>query len=698
MLLSLAFLLLLLPCHSQQSTAHEKKTQAEHSHRSPLVNLSSIAKPSDASSQRTSKKEESPSPAQHPIKVLISNSWIQKDTTAHTTNSTLVQSKELDLERGSPLLLTHQINLVPGACGGCEAEFATLRERLDHLEREVSTLKENCVGAEVIVHESPTLTCSGAACFLRSDGNECPNDCSDQGRCEGGKCVCFPGFKGHDCGSDVCPSDCSGNGQCVNGQCVCDNGYSGLDCANKSCPAPSGSVHIRSRDVTESSVTLFWTQPSVQYSTYHITLKSQKEGDEMRTVNVGGRLTSFTQTGLAAGQKYKVSIKGERDGKLGPESNTEFTTAPSGSVHIQSRDVTESSVTVFWTQPSVQYSAYHITFKSQTEGDERITAKVGGRFTSFTQTGLAAGQKYTVSIRGERDGKMGPWSTTEFTTAPSGSVHIRSRDVTDSSVTLFWTQPSVQYSTYHITFKSQTEGDEMITAKVGGRLTSFTQTRLAAGRKYKVSIRGERDGKMGPESNTEFSTAPSGSVHLRSRDVTESSVTLFWTQPSVQYSTYHITFKSQRVGDEIIPANVGGRLTSFTQPGLAAGQKYKVSIKGERDGKMGPESTTEFTTAPSGSVHIRSRDVTDSSATVFWTQPSVQYNTYHITFKSQREGGEMITAKVGGRLTSFTQTRLAAGQKYKVSIRGERDGKMGPESTTEFTTGESVGKLVSWAW
>ena len=54
-----------------------------------------------------------------------------------------------------------------------------------------------------------------------------------------------------------------------------------------------------------------------------------------------------------------------------------------------------------------------------------------------------------------------------------------------------------------------------------------------------------------------------------------------------------------------------------------------------------------------------------------------------------------MAAKVGGDLTSYTQTGLAAGQKYKVSIRGERDGKLGPESTNEFTTCESTGKLGS---
>lgn len=52
----------------------------------------------------------------------------------------------------------------------------------------------------------------------------------------------------------------------------------------------------------------------------------QKEGDQQVTVQVEGRLTAFTQTGLAAGQEYIVSISGETDGRRGAESAAEFTT------------------------------------------------------------------------------------------------------------------------------------------------------------------------------------------------------------------------------------------------------------------------------------------------------------------------------------------------------------------------------------
>lgn len=90
-------------------------------------------------------------------------------------------------------------------------------------------------------------------------------ECSDRGLCdtETGRCLCFAGYEGFDCGRASCPEDCSGHGKCVldaevdstnyynNGllqyqkqywnayktqQCVCDRGWWGNDCSLRMCP------------------------------------------------------------------------------------------------------------------------------------------------------------------------------------------------------------------------------------------------------------------------------------------------------------------------------------------------------------------------------------------------------------------------------------------------------------------------------
>lgn len=52
----------------------------------------------------------------------------------------------------------------------------------------------------------------------------------------------------------------------------------------------------------------------------------QKESDQQISVQVEGSLTTFTQTGLAAGQEYTVTITGEIDGRRGTASSAEFMT------------------------------------------------------------------------------------------------------------------------------------------------------------------------------------------------------------------------------------------------------------------------------------------------------------------------------------------------------------------------------------
>lgn len=71
-----------------------------------------------------------------PIKVVISEGC----------ESGKNKEQELQLKPGAPLVMTHKISLVPGGCTGeCNSEMTALKERMARLEREMSSLKENCM-------------------------------------------------------------------------------------------------------------------------------------------------------------------------------------------------------------------------------------------------------------------------------------------------------------------------------------------------------------------------------------------------------------------------------------------------------------------------------------------------------------------------------------------------------------------------
>ncbi|XP_010794494.1 tenascin isoform X3 [Notothenia coriiceps] len=178
-----------------------------------------------------------------------------ESTDLHPTNATVVSGlpgTEHTVNGENQIVFTHRINIPRRACG-CTDGMPGLKEllsRLEMLEGEVSTLRDQCGSSQVTGKLGTKPYCNGhgnysteiCGCICEPGWKppncsepECPNDCHDRGLCVGGKCVCFKGFTGKDCALDDCPVDCGTYGQCVGGECICSYGYYGEDCSQTKC-------------------------------------------------------------------------------------------------------------------------------------------------------------------------------------------------------------------------------------------------------------------------------------------------------------------------------------------------------------------------------------------------------------------------------------------------------------------------------
>ncbi|TSV94885.1 Tenascin [Bagarius yarrelli] len=162
------------------------------------------------------------------------------------------------LDGENQIVFTHRINIPKQACA-CDNHMPDLKDllnRLEMLEAEVSSLREQCTsgagccGAQVTGEVTTKPYCNGhgnystetCSCMCEPgwkgsncSETDCPNFCQDQGRCVDGKCICFEGFGGEDCGTELCPVDCGEFGQCIDGACICAEGYMGEDCSMTNC-------------------------------------------------------------------------------------------------------------------------------------------------------------------------------------------------------------------------------------------------------------------------------------------------------------------------------------------------------------------------------------------------------------------------------------------------------------------------------
>ncbi|XP_060742963.1 tenascin-like isoform X1 [Tachysurus vachellii] len=600
-----------------------------------------------------------------PIKMVISEQCV--------SDPNEVQGREVDLIPGSPLVLTHRIHLVPGSASGscCQSEFGALRERIEGLEREVSDLREKCGGVDGGCCTSQQS--KGVGCTTSTD--ECLNDCSDQGRCVDGKCVCFPGFSGPDCSVPDCPGNCSKKGKCVNGKCVCDQGFTGPDCSVKTCPKNCSSHGrcVNGRCVCNTG----FTGPDCSERTCPGNCNNKG-----RCVN--GKCVC--DTGFAGPDCSERSCPGNCNNKgrcvngkcvcdtgfTGPDCSER--SCP-GNCNNKGRCVNGKCVcdTGFKGPDCSERSCPgNCNNKGRCVNGKCVcdTGFMGPDCSERSCPGNCNNKGRCVNGKCVCDtGFAGPDCSER---SCPGNCNNKGRCVNGNCVC------DTGFAGPDCSERSCPGNCNNKGRCVNGKCvcdTGFTgpdcSERSCPGNcnnKGKC-VNGKcvcDTGFTGPDCSER--SCP-GNCNNKGRCVNGQCVC-------------EVGFTGPDCSTKSCPNNCSNRGRCVNgkcvcNPGFAEPDCSEC-----KDGFTGPDCTTALIAVS----HLGARNITESSVTLFWTPPTVQYNTYHITFTSEKESDQKITATVNGRLISYTQVGLAPGQRYTVTIVGEKDGKMGSQSMTTFQT------------
>ncbi|GLD59521.1 tenascin-like protein [Lates japonicus] len=707
---------------------------------------------------------------QDAIKVVITEGCATQGDSSDASQG----GKEIDLAPGSPLVLTHKIKLVPSGSGsgsgscGCEADFAALRERLERLEREVSTLREKCGGAEGGCCTSKES--KGAGCSIKPDIAECPNECSDQGRCVDGKCACFLGFSGPDCSKSNCPGNCNDNGRCVNGQCVCDPGFTGPDCSQRGCPdncnnrgrcvngrcvcnsgftGPScldescpGNCNKRGRCVNGQCV----CNPGFTGPDCSKKACPNNCNDRGRCVN-GKCVCDSGFTGADCSENScpgNCNNKGRcvngqcvcNPGFTGPDCSNRacpdncnnrgrcvdgkcvcdsgFTGADCsqiacpGNCNSRGRCINGQCVC------NVGFSGPDCSERTCPNDCNSRGRCVDGKCvcdSGFTGDCSQALRKHCNNNDGQSVYDDGFTSDDCSENSCPGNCNNRGRCVNGQCVCddgFTGDDCSEKACPNNCSNRGKcVNGKCVCDVGFAGPDCSAKACPNNCSNKGRC-VKGRcicRRGFTGLDCSqcAEGMTGPncdivmSGVSQLSTQDITETSVTLVWTPPSVQYDTYHITFTSQKESDQQISAQVEGSLTTFTQTGLAAGQEYSVTITGEINGRRGGESSTEFMTLISGPTNLRVVKTTSTSAVVQWEKSQGEIDRYRLTITPSDGAGRSQEMTVPVDQDSAHIRQLEAGRLYDIVLVAEKGPSRSEPATTQAVPGKTFPRVTTAA-
>ncbi|XP_039591339.1 tenascin-N-like isoform X8 [Polypterus senegalus] len=641
---------------------------------------------------------------------------------AKDQGSEMVASPEGQLEDNN-LVFRHNIRLQTPKCD-CEGSdaFKSMLLRLSRLEEEVNSLKDQCSqgccgggkgGTASLCSNHGTFkreTCEcdcdegweGEDCSTRS----CPNDCTDNGRCEDGKCICYQGYAGVDCSELLCPGDCSDKGHCVDGVCQCFEGFMGDDCSQRRCPNDCsnngkcnngvcicdegftghdcskvlGPKSLRLVRATEESLLVDWEHvPGAEY--YIIKYHPAGAEGSIQQIRVPRSQNSYLITGLMPGVKYIIQLYAVIKETSSQPSSLEASTVIYLIDQIKVISQTEDSIHVEWKNPPTEVDYFKLTVVMPDGQEKEIRVARGeGAKTSYIIKNLLPGTMYLIrvqSVHGDAEGK--PSSVNGMTELDS-PTNLVTQSVTEDTATLSWNKVLAPIDSYRISYSSADGQSQEIS--VGADKNTHKLTGLRPGVEYTIYIWAIKGNRKSKKASTKAVTDFDSPSNLLTKSVTEDTATLSWNKALAPVDGYRISFSSEDGQSQEI--SVGAEENSHTLTGLRPGLEYTVyvwAVKGNRNSK---KISTKATTDLDSPTNLLTKSVTEDTATLSWNKVLAPVDGYRISYSSA--DGKSQEISVDNEKDSHKLTGLKPGVEYTVYIWAVKGNQNSKKSSTKATT------------
>ncbi|KAK7157443.1 hypothetical protein R3I93_008813 [Phoxinus phoxinus] len=671
-----------------------------------------------------------------PVKVVITEGCVQQESHIDAGNITKVRETELSLNPGSPLVMTHHINLIQGACaGGCDTQMAALRDRVEFLEKEMSVIKKMCV------------QCSG---------EQCPKNCSGQGKCEGGKCVCFQGFSGPDCSGKTCPSNCNKKGKCVKGKCMCQTGYTGLDCSkgvDKKIPVTIETVTMKMSTVKTDTKSVK-TKPDKTIFVKIIDTKDPKKDTTAKPTLSTGKVQSNTTKGdkniKTIGQvllmhegrttKGKTTVtKLVLDNKSKTDKNNNLKDEPVYQ-NVAQRSVKKVNETskVLENKGASNVTTSRTKVTTRTAGDQGLESKTDVTFTKKDKklfhgnvtTILQAEMNPDKHVNGtsiESKTHMKHFNRTSSRLSVIGSVEVH--NITSTGFILSWETPKDTFKNFTVTRRGiragnedseniqdgaaaenvtdvQRPGSDRTSTKVHGNklegrtVKKFSQVIAGTARsyhfkglqpqmRYSVSLFGSGLGLRSKIHRLTLSTGPEPPTDLMFSNITETSVSVSWGKPKSIVAEFKVTYTNIVTG-ESGSMSVDSQLSHVLLSKLSAGSTYDITVSSVLETLKSEPITASVTTVPDSPTELKVVNITDTKALLVWKPSQAKVDSYILSYGTTKSPNVTITVTLSGSTVEHQLRGLHRSSLYMVKITSQVNRLQSSPVSTTFTTGSGV--------
>ncbi len=281
--------------------------------------------------------------------------------------------------------------------------------------------------------------------------------------------------------------------------------YAGPLCATtptNSLPPPDAPSALQATAASNSQINLEWQDNSSDEQGFEVWRSTTgATGTFTQLVSLGAGVTTYNNTGLAAGTQYCYKVRATGSGGAPPSAFTSAACATTtGSSlnapgQLAATAVSASQINLTWQDNSTTETGFEV-WRSTTgaSGTYSLLASVGANATGYNNTGLTGGTQYCYKVRAIAGGTQSAFSAAVCATTSSGGSNAPSNlnavPVSQSQINVTWVDNTTNESQFEV-WRSTTglSGSYKAVAWISPNRTSYSNVGLNPSSTYCYKVK-----------------------------------------------------------------------------------------------------------------------------------------------------------------------------------------------------------------
>uniref|UniRef100_A0A452FG37 Tenascin n=1 Tax=Capra hircus TaxID=9925 RepID=A0A452FG37_CAPHI len=393
--------------------------------------------------------------------------------------------------------------------------------------------------------------------------------------------------------------------------------------------------NLRRISQTDNSITLEWRNVKAAANSYRIKYAPISGGDhaEVEVPRSRQTTTRTTLTGLRPGTEYGIGVSAVKGDKESDPATINAATELDTPKDLRVSEPTETSLTLLWRTPVAKFDRYRLNYSLPS--GQPVEVQLPRDTTSYVLRGLEPGQEYTVLLTAEKGRHKSKPARLQASTGEALPLleNLTISDINPYGFTVSWMASENAFDSFLVTVVDSGKLLDPQEFTLSGTQRKLELRGLITGIGYEVMVSGFTQGHQTKPLRAEIITEAEPEVdNLLVSDATPDGFRLSWTADEGVFDSFVLKIRDTKKQSEPLEITLLAPERTRDITGLREATEYEIELYGVSSGRRSQPVTAIATTAMGSPKEIIFSDITENAATVSWTAPTTQVESFRITY------------------------------------------------------------------